>query len=85
MILEAENLERMKEGDPLDFQPRTLGAAFAADRCADLDIIIAYEEDLNTIMKYQRANDLAGLMRYLERGRRHRPGDAIALVPLRKT
>lgn len=86
IILEAENLKRMREGDPLDFQPHVLGNHFNMHRSIrDLTIIVAYEEDLKPIMQFQKVNDLVGLMTYLERGRRHEPGDAVSPLPLRET
>src|SRR5215831_3656911 len=86
MIVEKENLDRMKEGDPLDFQPRSLPPGqFNWQRAIqELDIIIAYEEDRDAIEGYIRVNDLAGLIAHLERGRRHRPGDARPPYPWRE-
>lgn len=86
LVLEKENLDRMRVGDPLDFQPRVLGAKLNATiSVGDLDIIIAYEEDLGPLMEFQRNNDPLGLIAYIERGRKHQPGDATPPVPLRKT
>lgn len=87
MVLEKENLDRMREGDPLDFQPRVLGRQWmAAHRnIRELDIIIAYEEDLKPILEFQRRQDLSGLLAYIERGRKHQTGDATPPVPLRQT
>lgn len=85
LVLERENLDRMKAGDPLDFQPRTLPPPFANGSMRDLDIIIAYEEQLNAILDFQARYDLVGLMRYIERGRQVQPGDARPPVPLRRT
>lgn len=85
MVLEKENLDRMRDGDPLDFQPRNLGKRLNQFRqVRDLDIIIAYEEDLTKLMDFQRRQDLPGLIAYLERGRVHRPGDALPPTVLRK-
>ena len=85
LIIEKENLDRMREGDPFDFQPRALGAMCPEGRVSDLDIVVAYEEDLNPIMEFQKANDIDGLIRHLERGRRHKPGDFGPPAPLRRT
>jgi hypothetical protein len=86
LILEKENLDRMKEGDPLDFQPKVLDKRFNTNRpIRDLDIVIAYEEDLKPIMEFQGKDDIDGLLKYLERGRVHKPGDALPPTPLRKT
>lgn len=86
MILERENLDRMRQGDPLDFLPRTLRQQIRTDRpIRDLDLVIAYEEDVGTIIAFREQDDIAGLMKWLERGRVHRPGDAQPPLPLRRT
>ena len=75
----------MREGDPLDFQMRALPEKWKAGDLRDLDIMVAYEEDLTFIMECQRTNDIKRLIAYIERGRVHRPGDALPPVPLRRT
>jgi hypothetical protein len=85
MVLEKENLDRMRQGDPLDFQPRLMGQRLNPTRSIrDLDIIIAYEEDLGPIMEFQRTNNLMGLIAYIQRGSRQQPEDGTPPVPLRR-
>jgi hypothetical protein len=86
MILEKENLDRMREADPFDVQFRAyLNFVNAHRPIHELDLVIAYEEDINRIMEFKKRQDVAGLITWLERGRVHRPGDALPPVPLRKT
>ncbi len=77
MILGMDNLERMKQADPFDVLVRQmpLSPALKARRVTDLDIVIAYEDDEDAIADFKARNDLAGLIKWLERGRRIRPGD----------
>lgn len=83
VILEAENLERMKNSDPVDLQLKTYSKYIPTD-CAleDLDLIIAYEEDSEALLQFRRDGDLAGLMTWLERGRAVKPGEPFEPVPL---
>lgn len=76
IILTKENMERMREGDPFDFQPRTLASILDLEQpLRNLDIVIAYEEDEAMVHSLADRDDLPGLLAYLERGRRHRQGD----------
>ena len=85
LVIERENLDRMKEGDPFDLQFQAYRGHWDIDvPLRDVDLIIAYEETLNTVMAFHQKGDIAGLMKFLERGRRHQHGDAIAPAPLRK-
>jgi len=83
MILERDNVERLSAADPFDLQLADWGAHVPLDRTlAELDIVIAYEADLAPLVEFQRRQDLDGLIRYLERGRRILPGDCLPPKPL---
>lgn len=85
LVLEKENLDRMRDGDPLDIQfARYRGLLPIDSQLRQVDLVLAYEEDLNAIMRCQAQKDWAGLMTHLERGRIVIPGDTQAPVPLRK-
>jgi hypothetical protein len=86
LILEKENLDRMRQGDPLDIQFAKYAGGLPPinAQLKQVDLVVAYEEDLKIIMDFQRRQDLAGLMRHLERGRRIVPGDVQPPVPLRE-
>lgn len=85
LVLEKENMDRMKEADPFDVHFSAYKSHIPVDRpIRQLDIIVAYEEDTNTLMEFQSKNDLAGLMKWLHRGRKIIAGDLLAPTPLRK-
>ena len=84
IILTPDNLERMKIGDPFDTQMRLYPNQMDLSQpLGNLDIIVAYDEDEKAIMAMAEKSDLAGIMRRVERGRVHRPGDAAAPFSLR--
>lgn len=86
LVLEKENLDRMREADPLDLQLRSYAGHMRLDRpIRDLDFIIAYEEDLNTLMDISKRQDLPALLKWIERGRKNQPGDGEPPHLLRKT
>jgi len=86
VILDRDNLDRMREGDPFDLRTIAYGDHLPLDRpIRDLDIVIAYEEDVEPLLKFKETGDLAGLWRHLERGRRHRTGDVQPPTPLRRS
>ncbi len=84
LILEKENMDRMREADPFDLQLRTVPGLSINRPIRDLDFVIAYEEDVDTIMGFKEKGDLAGLMQWIERGRKHQVGDALPPTPLRR-
>lgn len=63
---------------------RELAGQIDGDRpVRQLDLVIAYEEDVETIADFQARQDIAGLMKWLERGRKHKAGDCQPPTPLR--
>jgi len=89
LVFEPENLARMKDGDPFDLQFRAYeGHWNVGTRLREVDLICCYEEDTAAVQHFHKTGDIAGLMKYLERGRKHQPGDAtppIKLCEKRKT
>src|SRR4029077_806235 len=87
LVLEKENLDRMRVADPLDLQCCAYGphGLNLSARVRDLDFVIAYEEDLGKLIEFREKRDLRGLMRWLERGRKLEAGDLLPPSPLRKT
>lgn len=82
LVLEADNLERMKLGDPVDLQFRAYAGHWNVNRpIRDVDLIVAYEKDMAAITAFHKRQDMAGLMNYLERGRHHLPGYGDAEPP----
>ena len=83
MVLEPANIARLRAADPLDFQPRVLRQQLHIERpIRDLDFILAYEEDTAQLVEFKVKGDMAGLMRWIERGRKNRPEDGTAPVKL---
>lgn len=75
IIIERENLDRMREADPITLESKTRGGQILA-RVANphnLSIVIAYEEDEVELYKLLRAGDAAAILRYVERGRKWNP------------
>jgi hypothetical protein len=84
LILEKENLDRMREADPFDLQLRVYASGINVNRpIRELDFVIAYEEDTDLIAGFKMRNDIAGLVKWIERGRKHRIGDAVPPAPFR--
>ena len=84
IVLTKDNLDRMRAGDPFDFQARNLAQQLALNARVDsLDIVVAYEEDEARIQQFAKENDIEGLLRHIERGRVHRPGDAVPPVSIK--
>ncbi len=74
MILEAVNLQRMAEADPYDVRLRDLPGMEGVP-ASDIDLVIAKEDDLTPLAEFQKNDDIAGLVTWLERGRQIMPGD----------
>lgn len=83
IILEDVNLERMKQADPADLKLAAY-AKYIPLRASirDLDFVIAYEQDTERILAFKEASDIPGLIKWIERGRIHMPGDAEPPVPV---
>ena len=83
VVLEEENLERMRAGDPFDVQARTINTQSVdlSQPVSSLDLVICYERDINEV--YKRMHNLPELLRYLERDRHHQPGDGTAPVSVK--
>lgn len=76
VVLESENLERMKSGDPADLQLlEHLKGPMLNAPLKQLDLVIAYESDLGELIRLRNERDFWGIVRWLERGRKVKPGD----------
>jgi len=85
MILEKENLDRMKEADPFDVHFSSYSNYININYSVkELDFIIAYEEDTNKILEFKRKNDIFGLLKWIQRGRKILPGDVTSPILFRK-
>lgn len=85
IVLERENLDRMKEADPADLQLlEYLKGPILNAPLKQLNLVIAYEEDLNELLRIKKEGNAWDLIRWLERGRKIIPGDVTQPVPFRK-
>lgn len=82
-VLEKGNLDRMRKADPFDMQFSAFQGSIPLDRpIRQLDLVIAYEEDVDALMQFKERNDIVGLLKWLERGRKIQPGDTLPPVSL---
>jgi DNA-directed RNA polymerase subunit H (RpoH/RPB5) len=75
VVIEKENLERMKQADPITIESAIRGGKIlkTVEYPKSLTILIAYEEDDARLYSIARSGDLVELLRYLERGRKFNP------------
>lgn len=87
IVLEKENFDRMRTADSADISLSQYPGIERLDhrKPRDMDIVVAYEEDLRPLMEFQRTNNLVGFIRWLERGRAMKVGDCLPFTPLRRT
>ena len=71
VVIEADNLQRMKKGDPATLETHSLGGVLPDILYpTNYGVLVAYEEDEVELYKMARTGDGADLLRYLERGRK---------------
>ena len=70
IVIERENLDRMKQADPITLASIKEGGKILqrVEFPDHLSIILAYEDDDAALYKLARANDLIGLLAYVRRG-----------------
>lgn len=75
IVIEKDNLDRMKVADPITLESRSMGGHVMPKirHPENLSLLVAYEEDEVELYKLARAGDLLGLLRYVERGRMWKP------------
>jgi hypothetical protein len=75
VVIEKENLDRMKEADPISLESYNSGGILPPPDYPDrLVVLIAYEEDEVELYKMARAGDNAALVRWLARGFKFKRG-----------
>lgn len=86
LILEAENIERMKMNDPAEFNMYKLPPPWSEMTLRDIVILTPSAEDLAVAMKLFDEDKGAEAMKFLSRGYRFRPelGDGGAYAHLGK-
>ena len=75
IIIEKDNLERMKQADPITIEGRSLGGQIMPKVMfpENLSLLIAYEEDQDELYRVCRTKNALLILGYLERGRRWKP------------
>lgn len=77
VILTGDNWQRMRAGDPFDMQLSTLPTddGYLSQPVRDLDLIVAYEEEEQVIVRIAKEGGLPAVLAHVERNRVHREGD----------
>jgi hypothetical protein len=83
--LERENLDRMREADPLYFHFAELKGPSRNAPLRHLDLVIAYEEDVAALLKFKKEKNIAEFLNWLERGRKIKPGDITPPISLKES
>lgn len=74
LVIERENLERMRRADPATLESPQRGGIMQTPKYPEqLSILVAYEGDDAELYRRIRAENLAELLRWLERGRQFDP------------
>lgn len=69
VIIQPNNLERMKQGDPITLNPSYMGGVLRPARYpTELRVCIGYEHDAAKVREFTDRNDTAGLLEYVQRG-----------------
>jgi hypothetical protein len=75
IVIEQDNLERMREADPITLETKLSGGVLPVPEYPDrLRILIAYEEDDVKLWQLARSNNLGDLLHYLARGWKFKRG-----------
>lgn len=71
IVIERENLDRMKKADPITLESGSLGGLVMplVKYPANLSLLIAYEEDDVELYSLARKNDVFAIVEWLERGK----------------
>jgi hypothetical protein len=71
IVLEESNLLHMQAADPINLEPDFRGGFLEPPKYPlNMSVLIAYETDRAPLYQLSHSGDLAGLVNYLERGRR---------------
>lgn len=67
LILEKENLVRLRLSDPIDL--KTDDYFVPQQNAAGIELLIAYEEDREKLLALNKSGGISEVVRWLERGR----------------
>lgn len=69
VVLQPDNMERMRKADPVSLESVALGGILPTPAFPDkLGVVIAYEEDEVGLYKAAQTGNLADLLRFIQRG-----------------
>jgi hypothetical protein len=74
VVIEADNLERMKQGDPITLNTEEFGGVLSNLDPSKLQMIIAYEQDSTKLQEIAATGDATALINWLSRGYKFIPG-----------
>jgi hypothetical protein len=63
----------MKQADPIDINSTDRVGGLSIENPTNFQLIIAYEDDTTEIMKFHKARDYKGLLKYIQRGYKFDP------------
>jgi hypothetical protein len=75
LVLEKENLVRLQLADPIDL--KTDDYFVPQENAAGIELLIAYEEDLERLFALSKSGGIAEVIKHLERGRTIYDGEAV--------
>jgi len=73
IVLEDENLARMRDGDPANFMPETAEAGLATKPIRTIVIASEGPHNIAHLKELAAAGDLRGILKLINRGFEHRP------------
>jgi len=75
IVLEKDNLERMRHADPMTLETRARGGRLPVAKYPEaLRILVGYEEDEETLWKMGQRGNFGEMIEYLTRGWEFRQG-----------
>ena len=78
IVIEADNLDRMKKSDPITLKSAQMGGLLKTVGHADrFRVIVSYEQDSGPLYEFLQKQDQGGLMQYLLRGYKLATNDGI--------
>jgi hypothetical protein len=78
IVIEADNLDRMKKSDPITLKSEQMGGILkTVGHAARFRVLVAYEQDSGPLYEFLQKQDQGGLMQYLLRGYKLASNDVI--------
>lgn len=75
IVIERDNLERIRNADPISLESKNRGGMMPVPKHPEaFSLLIAYEDDQVELYRRVREGSASDLLRWLERGRKFIPG-----------